>query len=57
MRNFAVIGESMTVSWRTGFLGLKHLDKYKRDAIPYEEQNSDYDNPSTLKTITSLECK
>jgi hypothetical protein len=30
-RNFAVIGKSMTVSWLTGFLGLKQLDKYKRD--------------------------
>jgi hypothetical protein len=28
-RNFAVIGESMTVSWLTGLLGLKQLDKQK----------------------------
>ncbi len=31
-RNFAVIGESTTVSWLTGLLGLKQLKKYKRDS-------------------------
>jgi hypothetical protein len=31
-RNFAVTGESMTVSWLTGLLGLKQLDKHKRDS-------------------------
>jgi hypothetical protein len=30
-RNFAAICASMTVPWLTGLLGLKQLDKYKRD--------------------------